>query len=153
MGQVIVALDGSTTSRRAFDIAIQEAGWRGTSVVAMHVVHYPIATGDGFAYVSIEELRAGGQDFLAEEIEVLREQHGGDFGVEVVPHMAVGHVGVQLVKLAEEAEGGPADLVVMGTRGLGGFRGLLLGSATTYVLHHLTCPLLVVPEVPAADKA
>jgi nucleotide-binding universal stress UspA family protein len=38
-----------------------------------------------------------------------------------------------------------ADLVVLGTRGLGGFRGLLLGSVTHQVAHHVGCPIVVVP--------
>jgi nucleotide-binding universal stress UspA family protein len=38
-----------------------------------------------------------------------------------------------------------ADLVVLGTRGLGGFTGLLLGSVTHHVAHHVRCPLVVIP--------
>jgi nucleotide-binding universal stress UspA family protein len=38
-----------------------------------------------------------------------------------------------------------ADLVVLGSRGLGGFTGLLLGSVTHHVAHHVRCPLVVVP--------
>ena len=59
--------------------------------------------------------------------------------------VVLGHTGVKLIEVAEDGEDGPAELVVLGSRGLGGFKGLLLGSVTTYAVHHLTCRLLVVP--------
>jgi nucleotide-binding universal stress UspA family protein len=45
-----------------------------------------------------------------------------------------------LLKAGEEA-----DLVVVGSRGLGGFSGLLLGSTSSQVIHHATCPVVMVP--------
>jgi nucleotide-binding universal stress UspA family protein len=49
--------------------------------------------------------------------------------------------------LLETAKG--ADLVVVGSRGLGGFAGLLLGSVSHHVAHHATCPVVIVPPVDA----
>jgi nucleotide-binding universal stress UspA family protein len=50
-----------------------------------------------------------------------------------------GHAGERLIALSREA-----DLLVVGSRGHGGFMGLLLGSVTTYVVNHALCPVVVV---------
>jgi nucleotide-binding universal stress UspA family protein len=60
-------------------------------------------------------------------------------GVEVTTEVIEGHAGERLIALSKEAE-----LLVVGSRGHGGFMGLLLGSVTTYVVNHAVCPVVVV---------
>ena len=60
-------------------------------------------------------------------------------GVEVVTEVLEGHAGEQLIRLSQDA-----DLLVVGSRGHGGFVGLLMGSVTTYVVNHALCPVVVV---------
>jgi nucleotide-binding universal stress UspA family protein len=58
--------------------------------------------------------------------------------------LALGNASAALLDAAEAA-----DLVVVGSRGLGGFKGLVLGSVSHHVAHHSTCPVIVLPS--AAD--
>lgn len=142
----MVGLDGSNTARRAFREAVSEAEWRDCNILAVNVVVFALVAGHELGMADIEELKAGGHAFLDKELAELENEYDGGFPVTIDRHVAVGHTGVELIKAAEGAEGGPhADLVVLGSRGHGGFRGLLLGSVTTYAVHHLPCRLLIVP--------
>ncbi len=154
MSFILVGLDGSETSRSAFAEAIREAEWRHARVVALHVVSLPVSIGVEYgAMIDLDLLREEGQTFVAAELAILEESYGGDFPVPVESKVVLGHAGVQLIEVAEGGEDGPAELVVLGSRGLGGFKGLLLGSVTTYAVHHLTCRLLVIPTKQGATRA
>ncbi len=145
---VVVGVDGSKTSRVAFAEAVREAQWRNASVLALHVVSIPVSIGAEYgAMIDMNMLRDGGRELLASELVALEEGYEGGFPVVVESKTAFGHAGAELIKAAEGGENGPAELVVLGSRGLGGFKGLLLGSVTTYAVHHIACPLLILPKV------
>jgi nucleotide-binding universal stress UspA family protein len=61
-----------------------------------------------------------------------------------VPFEAIREWGAPAEKIITIAEHNNADLIIMGSRGLGGFASLLLGSVSDRVLHHATCPVLIV---------
>lgn len=145
MSFVVVGLDGSETSRSAFREAVREATWRQARIVAVHVVHHPVNGLYEFAVVPMDTLRAEGEQLIAKELETLKAEYGSGFPVEIKTRVVVGHSGIEVIRAAEGTDGEPAELVVLGSRGLGGFRGLLLGSVSTYAAHHLPCRLLIVP--------
>lgn len=151
MGQILVGLDGSDTSRNAFHEAIREARWRNATVLATHVVGDPLLSGYAYTFPDSDKLRANGERFLAEELDQLEQEYESGFPIGVETATRIGHPGVQLIEVAQGDSDGPVDLVVLGSRGYGGFRGLLVGSVTTYAVHHLRCPLLVVPAQVDAD--
>jgi nucleotide-binding universal stress UspA family protein len=145
MGFIVVGLDGSNTSRKAFREAIREATWRECSLQALHVTNYPIMNAYAYSYLDLEALRRAGRTFLDEELALLADEYDGAFPVPVEHEAVLGHPGVEITRAAEGTDEAHAELVVLGSRGLGGIRGVLLGSVTTYAIHHLPCEILVVP--------
>lgn len=153
MGYVVVGLDHSKASHQAFRTAIQEAEWRGASVLAIYAVPIPVITEYNYARYLDDSLRVG-QEILEEDLNKLEREYDGGFPVDVKHKIVTGHVGARVVEAASGADGDkPAELLVLGSRGLGGVKGLLLGSVSTYASHHLTCPLLIVPMLDDDDTA
>lgn len=148
MGVIVVGLDSSDTSRQAFHHAIKEAQWRDGSLLAVHAVSVPVST--GYDYPGLhDDVIALGQEVLVKEIETLEVTYPDGFPVDVETRLVTGHPGAQLIATATDIDGEAAELVVLGSRGFGGFKGLLLGSVSTYAVHHLSCPLLIVPSIDA----
>jgi nucleotide-binding universal stress UspA family protein len=138
-GPVVVGIDGSRTSARAFDFAVEEAALRRTDVVAVHTWQTPpvVAPGDMMPLVyEVAVIEEEERRVLAEAVAGVAERYP-EVGVrqEVVHAPAAHH-------LAERSA--DAQLVVVGDRGHGGFVGLLLGSVSQYLIHHCACPVAVV---------
>ncbi len=138
-GRIVVGVDGSDHSRRALRFAVEEARRRGATIDAVHAYHTVIyQPGMEFGYAGPlppqEKLEA---EAMKQLLEVLAEVPAD---VPVDPIVAGGtpsHV------LIEAGEG--ADVVIVGSRGFGGFKGLLLGSTSLQVVTHAPCPVIVVP--------
>ncbi len=140
MGRIVVGLDSSEESIRALRWALEEARLRDAE---LHLVHaYPtpelVALPAVVTLPSDDELRAAADEVLDQQLAKV----GGAGEVSVTRTVRSG--GAASV-LCEAAKG--AELLVVGARGLGGFRGLLLGSVTHQVVAHSPCPVVVtVPE-------
>lgn len=141
MGEIVVGVDGSPASRAALRESVFEARCRGCDVLALHVVPIPIVTSYDYRAVDFEGLTEAGARLVEAELVALTDEFGGELPVRVTTRVALGHCAINLLEAAEEAE-----LVVVGSRGHGGFRGLLTGSVTTYLAHHLPHRLLIVPD-------
>lgn len=136
---IIVGVDGSAESRLALEWAVGEARLRHGSVRAVTAWDYPPVT------VGMEGLRWDSDIFeevaRTTQADALKRVDAG--GVSVTGDVIQGPPATVLLKASKAA-----DLVVVGSRGLGGFTGLLLGSVSTKILHHAGCSVLVVRARP-----
>ncbi len=139
MNTIVVGVDGSPGARTALRFALNEARLRGAEVHAVGVWHFPVA-----AYAG--GYGPGDPDLGAELETVARgnvEQALGDVDTADVHVETSIREGIPARVLLDEAQ--DAELLVVGSRGLGGFRGLLLGSVSAQCAHHTPCPLVIVP--------
>lgn len=141
-GRIVVGIDGSTPSREALRWALDEARMRGeTQVEAVHVWHYPVLTYmPGIAPTPVfakADLEAEARAVLDEAVDAV--VGAGAAGVPVERVVAEGSAVEGLVERSAEA-----DLLVLGHRGHGGFRELLLGSVANQCASHARCPVVIV---------
>jgi nucleotide-binding universal stress UspA family protein len=141
MSMIVVGVDGSDSAQAALRFALDEARLRGATVRAVAVWHLPVAAYGG-AFVPPDPAVASELEPAARRtLERSLAAAGDHTGVEVEP---VVREGAPARVLLEEAD--DADLLVVGSRGLGGFRGLLLGSVGQQCSHHAPCPVVIVPH-------
>lgn len=142
MGTIIVGVDGSPASEGALDWALAEAALRGSRVVALAVSALPWSLGyDPDGHVDRERVAAERRGEVEAAVAASRARVGVDHEVEVEARVQLDErPAFILITAAAEAE-----LLVVGSRGRGGFKGLLLGSVSTACVHHASCPVVVVP--------
>ena len=144
MEKIVVGIDGSGSSNEALRWALEHSS-PGDVIRAVFV--WQVYHGARLQVLSADELarlRPQADQLVREVVDsvVAEIDDGACAGIEAVSYY--GHPGKWLVDLSDEV-----DLVVVGSRGQGGFRGLLLGSVSTYVVHHAHCPVVVVRPTPA----
>ena len=132
--RVLVGLDHSESAARALAVAIELARAHAAVLVPVHV-HGSIGTTTRLGAPVPVGLEAADRQSL---LTHATSQGAGDLRVE--PEVVTGHAAAALLEMA-----GPADVIVVGSRGRGGFRGLLMGSTSTQCAQHATCPVVVVP--------
>lgn len=145
MPGIIVGVDGSGHSRRALEWAMNEAALRHSPLTVV-VVHQLMVgwAGRGVAFANDAELaRQAGDEAKREADEVLAKL--GDKRPESVSVEL--HSGMPAEELLGAAK--DADMIVVGSRGAGGFAKLVMGSVSAQVSHHAHCPVVVIP---AEDK-
>jgi nucleotide-binding universal stress UspA family protein len=138
--RIVVGVDGSDDSRRALAWAVDEAKVRGAAVIAVTAWSPPS--------VASRYLVAGPTDTQAYEhaageiLDATVDAVCGRDGAPPVERVVVrGDARSVLVERASDA-----DLMVVGSRGRGGFKELLLGSVSHHLAHHVRCPLVVLPR-------
>lgn len=145
MSFIVVGVDGSQSSYAALLAAVEQAERADAEVRAVNVVVPPAMSGYEFGPLDLGDMRTAAESIVSDAISKLEADYGGTSPVPISSIVLTGHVGIELLRVA--GQDGGAAMVVAGSRGYGGFKSLLLGSVTTYLAHHLTCPLLIIPAV------
>lgn len=146
MQRIVVGIDGSESSLEALRWAAAEASAHGCELHAVSTYSTPImSTGYEMAVVDPADLEAAATVALEAAVDTVRSEGLLD-GVVVDVSAVEGHAGERLISLSRDAR-----QLVVGSRGHGGFMGLLLGSVTTYVVNHAMCPVTVVRRPPSED--
>ncbi|MHA7263065.1 universal stress protein [Arthrobacter sp. TMN-37] len=136
---IVVGVDGSDQSVCALLWAAQEAERRRSPLYVVTAYTVPVFAASsmdaGYATVDDSIIREGAQAVLDEAVG-----HLSGRGLEVIPRIETGDAAGVLLDLSEEA-----DLVVVGSRGRGGFVGRLLGSVSSALPAHAKSPTVIVP--------
>lgn len=145
MGRIIAGIDGSHGSRMALTWAVREAAARKTMLQPVIAWQRPAEHGDTpHDLVSDEQLA---ERAAREQLEQVLESVAGQSPVTIADALVMR--GDPARVLCEQSAG--ADLLVVGSRGLGGFAGLLLGSVGAKCARHSRCPLVIVRDGQAGD--
>ncbi|HVV20667.1 MAG TPA: universal stress protein [Pseudonocardiaceae bacterium] len=137
-GPVVVGIDGSPASAAAVALAFEEASLRGADLVAVHTwSDHPWEAAYANVPVPIDwdAVRTEEEQVLAERLAGWQEKYPD---VSVRRDVAKDRPADHLLRVAASAQ-----LLVVGSRGRGGFTGMVLGSTSQALVYHATCPLLV----------
>lgn len=140
MEKIVVGVDASPGARRALEWAVSEAHLRGAKVVALHAwqLPYVVSTPLGVVSVPVEGADATAEAELDAAIDEVEAAH---LNTPIERVVVVGSPAGALIEAAQDAA-----LLVVGSRGHGGFAGLLLGSVSHQLAHHAPCPVVIVPS-------
>jgi nucleotide-binding universal stress UspA family protein len=138
--RIVVGVDGSPSSKAALAWAVSQAELTGASVEAIIAWHYPVMVGGvPFAPIGVLDTPDYG-DFATKVIsDTVRETVDPDGPVKVSTTVREGNAAQVLLDASHGA-----DLLVVGSRGHGGFTEALLGSVSQACVHHAWCPVVII---------
>ncbi|MFJ9443506.1 universal stress protein [Kitasatospora sp. NPDC101235] len=145
--RIVVGVDGSPASEQALRWAIDYARAVGGTVHAIAAWEYPAFY--GWAGQGVPTVETFNPEEIAGKTlsETITKVAGDDAGVQITETVMPGNAARALLEAAKGAA-----LIVVGSRGLGGFTGVLLGSVSRHLTEHAPCPVVVVREGQAAPE-
>jgi nucleotide-binding universal stress UspA family protein len=134
--KILNPVDGSDHSIRSTQYAIELAKLLDANIILMHChARFPIVLSEPYFQQAINEISKGSEELVAPFIELL-EKGAVEFDVRILE-------GAPGNKIPEVARIEEIDLIVMGSRGVTDFTGLLLGSVAHQVLNKSDCPVFI----------
>lgn len=139
-GRIVVGVDGSELSRAALRWAAEEARFRGMTLDVVLAWRHPYSTFvPAFDVPAVEELEGAARATLLDLMRDAQLSETSEPAASAIPIE-----GPAAPALVEAAIG--ADLLVVGARGVGAFRGMLLGSVSQHCVTHATCSVAVIRD-------
>jgi nucleotide-binding universal stress UspA family protein len=138
---IVVGVDGSPSSIEALEWAISQAALTGASIEAVIAWHFPNSY--GVPLPDNADYSALAAETLDKAITTARNARPGarESAVGITTYVAEGHAAQILLDRARHA-----SLLVVGSRGHGGFSEALLGSVSQHIVHHAPCPVVVIRD-------
>ncbi len=144
MERIVVGIDGSEAAGDALRWAVAQAKLTGATVEAVYAWDPGVLVSLGMPpMLDWKPLREAAHE---RPREIVREAVGSDSGVRIVTKTVMGHAAQVLVDRSAKA-----DLLVVGSRGLGGLKGMVLGSVGHHCAAHSHCPVVVVHSSPQRE--
>jgi nucleotide-binding universal stress UspA family protein len=156
VGTIVVGVDGSAGAQLALEWALEEAKRRGSDVAAVLAWMLPLSEAPGPFLLTVPGPPTPPVEQVRRELgaaAAARLDAALDAGRSAAPGVEVRRrviEGAPATVLVDEAAG--ADMLVVGTRGHGGFAALLLGSVALGCIQHARCPVVVVPNPREEDR-
>jgi nucleotide-binding universal stress UspA family protein len=142
MPGIVVGVDGSGHSEHALEWAVRQAALQHAHLTVLTV--NPVAkepwTGNPMITGEDHDRQAAAAHAAEEIVQKVISQAGGAKPAEVTVTAVNGQAAPALIAASQDA-----DMVVVGSRGAGGFASLVLGSVSTQVVQHASCPVVVIP--------
>ena len=133
--RIVLAVDGSEAARRALPVAADIASKYGSEVIAVHVLEQQLGRGGPIAFETTEEATRVADD-AARSLK--------DVGVSARAEARAALAGRAAQEIMDVAASEDAGLIVMGSRGMSDWQGLLIGSVAHKVVHLSSIPVLIV---------
>jgi nucleotide-binding universal stress UspA family protein len=143
--RIVVGIDGSDSAADGLRWAIEQAKLTGATVEAVYAWDPGVLVALGMPpLMGWEPLREAAR---ARPREIVHDVVGSEAGVRIVTKTMLGNPAEVLVEQSAQAE-----LLVVGSRGLGGLKGMVLGSVGHHCAAHAHCPVVIVHPVPVPEK-
>ena len=137
--KILVPVDGSDNSMRALDAALVLSEKIGSEVTAIHVMEdIPVLhiESEKLLRKLIDDFKKESQLILSRCSEIAAKK-----GLVVNTKLLQGNASSSILEFCEK---GKYDAIVMGSRGIGKFKELVLGSVSSKVLHHSSCAVMII---------
>jgi nucleotide-binding universal stress UspA family protein len=143
MKKILVAIDGSEISEKVLQQAKTIGEQFNSKILVMTIVqqlapsyHYRLGANFGHTHLVNKQSEEIAENMISHAREVFSDYPG-----EFDTLLAHGEPAEGILEIAEKEN---PDLLIMGNRGLGGFKRIMLGSVSTKVLHHAGCTVMIV---------